>query len=95
MTPVWKIKSGQFAGWYSNDALYDAVGRYIGFLAGTVAYAPDGRYLGDIYQAEWIGRSPEARSSHPAPHAIGENVAHARLDDRPGLGLAGWEDPLY
>jgi hypothetical protein len=93
MTPIWKIKSGQFAGWYSNDALYDALGHYVGFLAGTVAYGPDGRYLGEIHQAEWLGRSPLGHATHPSRHAVGENVAHARLEDRPGLGLTGWEDP--
>jgi hypothetical protein len=93
MTPIWKIKSGQFAGWYSNDALYDALGHYVGFLAGIVAYGPDGRYLGEIHQAEWLGRSPLGHATHPSRHAVGENVAHARLEDRPGLGLTGWEDP--
>jgi hypothetical protein len=95
MTPVWKIRSGKFAGWYSNDALYDERGRYIGFLAGTVAYAADGRYLGEIHDAEWIGRPPGKHSDHPGLHPSGDNLAHAPLANRSGLGLPDWNDPDF
>ncbi|MGH7194634.1 MAG: 4-fold beta flower protein [Candidatus Saccharimonadales bacterium] len=95
MTPVWKIKSGKFAGWYSNDALYDAGGHYLGFLAGTTAYSLSGEYLGEIHEVDWIGRSPGNHAAHPTNHRPGENVAHARLADRAGLGQLGWDDPKY
>ncbi|HVX11356.1 MAG TPA: hypothetical protein VHC22_09265 [Pirellulales bacterium] len=95
MTPVWKVRSGKFAGWYSNDALYDRGGRWLGFLAGAVAYTGDGRYLGEIHQAEWIGRSPGEHVPYLGPHMQGENVAHAPLADRQGLDLPGWDDPSY
>lgn len=95
MTPVWKVCSGKFAGWYSNDALYDDRGRYVGFLAGGTAYSTDGKYLGEIHQAEWVGRAPGRHPGHPGPHPRGENVAHAPLADRSGLNLPGWEDPNY
>jgi hypothetical protein len=95
MTPVWRVRSGKFAGWYSNDALYDERGRYIGFLAGTVAYATDGKYLGEIHEAEWIGRPPSAHANHPGPHPRGENLAHAPLADRTGLELPEWKDPDF
>ena len=36
MTPLWKVRSGHFAGWYSNDALYDASGHNVGYMAGMV-----------------------------------------------------------
>jgi hypothetical protein len=95
MTPVWKVRSGKFAGWYSNDALYDHGGRWLGFLAGAAAYSSEGRYLGEIHGAEWIGRAPGNHADHPGPHLPGENLAHAPLADRPGLNLPGWEDPNY
>ena len=95
MTPVWKIKSGKFAGWYSNDALYSADGHYLGFLAGSTAYSLAGDYLGEIHAVDWIGRSPGNHARHPTNHRPGENVAHARLADRPGLGESGWDDPAY
>lgn len=95
MTPVWKVRSGKFAGWYSNDALYDHRGRWLGVLAGAAAYSSEGRYLGEIHAAEWIGRAPGEHPDRPGPHPQGENVAHAPLADRPGLNLPGWEDPSY
>lgn len=95
MTPVWMVRSGKFAGWYSNDALYDDLGRYVGFMAGTTAYSTAGEYLGEIYQAEWIGRRLGVHRAHPGPHPRGDNVAHARLADRQGLDLADWQDPDY
>lgn len=95
MTPVWKVRSGKFAGWYSNDALYDELGRYVGFLAGTTAYSTNGDYIGEIYMADWIGRRPGIHPAHPGPYPHGENVAHARLADRRGLDLPDWQDPNY
>ena len=95
MTPIWKIRSGKFAGWYSNDALYDDRGRYVGFLAGATAYSTGGQYLGEIHQGEWIGRSPGKHADHAGPHPRGDNVAHAPLADRPSPELPGWEDPNY
>jgi hypothetical protein len=95
MTPLWKIRSGKFAGWYSNDALYDEQGRWLGFLAGTAAYAKDGNYLGEIYEAEWIGRVRSEHGAHAGSHSPGDNLAHAPLADRAGLNLPDWEDPNY
>jgi hypothetical protein len=94
LTPLWKIQSGRFAGWHSNDALYDAQGRHVGYLAGHLAYSLAGALLGEIHQGEWIGR----RDDHPAPqgepHPQAEAIAHERLPDRAGLRLPGWNDPL-
>src|SRR6185437_5824496 len=95
MTPVWKINSGEFAGWYSNDAIYDARGRHIGCLAGASAYSLDGEYLGEIHEAQWIGRPRGVHGNHPAPLVKAENVAHAPLPDRTGLGLPDWADPEF
>jgi hypothetical protein len=95
MTPVWKIRSGKFAGWYSSDALYDEGGRYIGFLAGPIAYSTHGKYLGEIHDAAWIGRAPGVHANHAGPYPHGDNLAHAPLADRVAHNLPGWEDPEY
>lgn len=95
MTPIWKIKSGKFAGWYSNDALYDAQGRHIGCLAGTSAYSLGGEFLGEIHEAQWIGWPVGVHRNHPPPQIKAENVAHAPLADRTGLALADWNDPAF
>ena len=96
MTPLWKIASGHFAGWYTSDALYDAQGTNIGYLAGMVGYSRLGKYLGEVYKAEWIGRRADGHDdSPPVASAHHENVAHAPLPDRAGLSLNGWSDPDF
>ena len=95
MTPLWKVRSGRFAGWYSNDALYDANGKNIGYMAGMVAYALSGDFLGEVTRAEWIGRPPGVEHRSPGPREHRENVAHARLADRQPLNLNDWEDPDF
>jgi hypothetical protein len=95
MTPVWRIRSGRFAGWYSNDALYDDLGQHIGYMAGTAAYSLTGKYLGEIHRAEWIGKREGQHRDSPGSRPAGENVAHARLADRPGLVPPGWDDPDF
>lgn len=95
MTPLWRIESGRFAGWYSNDALYDAEGKNIGYMAGTAAFDLSGRYLGEVTHAEWIGRPAGVQHASPGPREHRENVAHARLPDRPPLRLNGWRDPEF
>lgn len=93
MTPIWKIRSGRFAGWHSTDAVYDAAGLHVGYLAGHYAYALDGGVLGELFQGEWIGRRANADYSPGESHPRGESVAHERLPDRTGLEFDGWADP--
>ncbi len=95
MTPIWKINSGKFAGWYSNESLYDARGIQIGFLAGNSAYTLGGEYLGEIHEAQWIGRPVGVHRNQPPALVKAENVAHAPLPDRQGLALAEWSDPGF
>jgi hypothetical protein len=95
MTPVWKITSGEFAGWYSSDALYNSRGIHIGCLAGASAYSLAGEYLGDIHEAQWIGRPDGVHRNHAPALVKAENVAHAPLPDREGLALPGWVDPAF
>jgi hypothetical protein len=95
MTPLWKVHSGRFAGWYSNDALYDTAGRNVGYLAGMVAYSLAGKYLGEVVRAEWIGRPQNVDHRSPGPRVHSDNVAHAALADRPALELEGWDDPDF
>ena len=93
LTPLWKISSGQFAGWHSNDTLYDAAGRHIGYLAGHLAYSLDGEFLGEIYQGEWIGHRSSKVADRGERRVQAKTIAHDRLPDRSGLTLADWSDP--
>ena len=39
MTPLWKMRSGKFAGFRLNDGLYDPQGESIGYFDDHIAYA--------------------------------------------------------
>jgi len=56
MDPLWKLISGQFAGWRVGEHFYDAKGRNAGFFRGEVLYALNGEYLAEVQDGEWIGR---------------------------------------
>lgn len=95
MTPIWRIRSGRFAGWYSSDALYDSTGHNIGYMAGISAFSLSGEYLGDIHAAEWIGCRADTTHISPGPRKHFDNVAHAPLNNRQGLKIDGWDDPNF
>lgn len=48
-TGLWKVRSGQFAGWRDGDQLYDSQGHHVGYFSGDVAYYTEGKYVGEIY----------------------------------------------
>lgn len=95
MTPLWKIRSGEFAGWHSNDSLYDASGRHVGYLAGHLAYSLAGDLIGEIYQGEWIGRRDAVATARGERRNPAEAIAHARLPNRSGHDLGDWRDPEF
>lgn len=65
MQPLWKIRSGKFAGWRIDDALYDAKGKNVGYFDGDIAFSNDrGQYIGEIYNEDWIGRATGDRARH-------------------------------
>ena len=46
MTPLWKMRSGKFAGFRLNDGLYDPQGKKIGYFDDHIAYALSGKGIG-------------------------------------------------
>ncbi|MGD9648778.1 MAG: 4-fold beta flower protein [Pirellulales bacterium] len=93
MTPLWKIRSGQFAGWHSDDALYNAEGVHVGYLAGHVVYDLRGQVVGELVDADWIGRQAQAKYPPGEPQPQRESVAHAPLANRTGRNDLAWSDP--
>jgi len=95
MMPLWKLRSGQFAGWRTDDGeLYNAAGKHIGYLGDEdIAYTNDGQAVGEVYGERWIGRRKTL--FYPTGKRQAERSAKtpASLADRPGLELAGWTDP--
>jgi hypothetical protein len=96
MVPLWRIVSGTFAGWRSENGLFDTRGRYIGFFVGDVAYSPVGKYLGEIHGAEWIGRRVGTFAVARPPQGLPASVpTDSPRGDRPGLGESGWDEPAF
>jgi hypothetical protein len=95
MSPLWKIRSGYFAGWRSGDILYDADGKNVGFFHGDVAYSLNGRYIGEIYRDDWIGKRSGVLHGSGGSRVGYVGVAAGRYANRAGMAIAGWEDPDF
>ncbi len=91
--PLWKIASGEFAGWRQGDELYDAKGRHVGRFKGDVAYDLSGDYIGEIVDDEYL-----ARHGHKTPPSIGARESRGSIRSKPRARRSGkrsriWEDP--
>jgi hypothetical protein len=89
------MRSGEFAGFRLNDALYDPQGENIGYFDDNMAYALSGECIGETYQDEWIGLRvfimyPVARS-----HERYDSLDVETRPDRNGRPIEGWEDPRF
>lgn len=95
MKPLWKIKSGKFAGWRDGDILYNSDGVNVGFFVENEAYSSKGKYVGEIYENDYIGKKSTIAHSSYAAHAKYANISLAKYADRAGLVFGGWEDPDF
>ena len=95
MIPLWKLRSGQFAGWRTADGeLYNAAGKHIGYFGNEdIAYTNDGHAVGEVYGERYMGKRETL--IYPTGRQQGElsSKAPAPLADRPELRLASWTDP--
>ena len=92
--PLWKLRSGQFAGWRTKDGqLYDDDGAHVGYFVNEIAYLNDGRAVGEVYGERWLGRCKDVKYPPGTRHGLHQSRAPARLPDRKGMPLAGWVDP--
>ncbi len=91
--PLWKIKSGRFAGWRNGEFLHNSDGDCVGFFHGDNAYTLAGEYIGEIIDGEWIGK----RFGSTKPRRDGRGGASWLLlepqPDRAGKKAIGWDDP--
>lgn len=97
MNPLWKVRSGKFAGWRTGDDFYDENGSHVGYFSDDVAYSHDGKYIGEIYRNDWIGyrtdKVPSVSKERTAARTSIEVVnPHA---NRSGFSISGWDDPIY
>ncbi len=95
MKPLWKVSSGNFAGWRSGDNLYDANGNNVGCFQDNVAHSLNGRYIGEIYRDDWIGKRSGVHHGSGGSRVRAAGIAVARYAGRVGMALAGWDDPDF
>jgi hypothetical protein len=94
MKPLWKIRSGQFAGWRTDDGqLYDDDGAHVGYFFKEIAYLNDGRAIGEICNERWLGKRETATYPVGGRWWTHQSRDAARLPDRNGMPLLGWVDP--
>lgn len=83
MVPLWKIRSGEFAGWRDRDLLYDSDGENVGFYDGEVAFSIRGDYIGELYDEQTIGKRRSighGRRGVRARHARSELALDPKVD---------------
>ena len=91
--PLWKIESGEFAGWRQGDELYDAKGKHVGYFRGDVAYHLSGDYLGEIIEDEYLGEH-----AHRTRPRVGGRESRGGIRGTPRARRVGrpsrmWNDP--
>lgn len=91
--PLWKIDSGEFAGWRIGDQLHDAKGAHVGMFRGDVAYTLKGEYLGEIVDGEWLGKHITRRPPPIAARESRGSVHSTPRAPRSGRSSKLWEDP--
>ncbi len=93
MRALWAI-SGRFAGWRSDDILYDRDGTNVGYFVDSVAYRLDGHYLGELYDDSTLGAGSGIHSRRGA-RAGSVSITVASDAERAGRSMAGWKDPEF
>ena len=87
MGPLWKIRSGRFAGWKDGDLLYDSDGENVGFFDGEIAFSIRGDYIGELYNDQTIGKRQNINRGGRGSRVRHVRIARARMVNRVGVRL--------
>jgi len=97
MKPLWKLPSGQFAGWLDekNLRVYNSDGTNVGITLGNVIYYLSGLYIGEFCNNDWVGRKRGV--SYPLQGSISPfvGIAMSPYSNRVGISLSGWDEPDF
>jgi hypothetical protein len=94
MKPLWKIRSGSFAGWRdAEDQLYAPDGTHVGYFVEGIAYVNEGRAIGELYGENKLGRRENVIYPTGTRQASREAKHVADAWDTTGLPVSGWVDP--
>jgi hypothetical protein len=91
--PLWKMESGEFAGWRQGDQLYDAKGKHVGRFQGDVAYSIKGDYIGEIVDDEWLAQHAHRPKPSISARAVGGSIHIKPRARRSGRPSKIWKDP--
>jgi hypothetical protein len=96
-TALWKVRSGDFAGWRVGMYLHDADGECVGYFRGDgdIAYSLQGDYIGEILNTDWIGKKLGVSRGSASNHSGHSSMSLSRHSNRSGRGVSGWEDPDF
>lgn len=95
MTPLWKMSSGEFAGWRVNDAFYNPAGHHIGYFKGLWLYSLRGEYKGEIFKNDWLGKPRTLTRPGGRTQAILPRLTLTPPAKRSPFLVAGWQDPAF
>lgn len=95
MQPLWKLRSGTFAGWNHSGQLYDAAGKHIGYFQDDIAVGCNGRVVGQMYDDKFIGY--RLGIAYPIYGSVARyaGIAVAKYANYCGIAIGGWEDPHF
>ena len=95
MNPFWKLCSGEFAGWSSNEYLYNCTGECIGYFHDKIAADRNGRVIGEIYDSDRIGYRTGTSYAAYGAVSLCTRKALTPIANRAGCSVVGWEDPHF
>ncbi len=95
MQPLWKLRSGNFAGWNSNGLLYNSNGDHVGYFIDSLAFDCNGRAVGEMYDDRFIGY--RTNIAYPIGGTIARNVGISVMGYVGYVGnpVLGWDDPKF
>lgn len=93
--PIWKIQSGEFAGWNIDDSVYDANGNNVGPVCNSLIYSCDGRCVGEFYNDTFVGKQTSKSYPKGASYAAYASIAIAHMSATAGISVSGWVDPDF
>lgn len=95
MQPLWKVRSGAFAGYRGEDRLYNAQGANVGYFKDDVAYSTNGQYIGEIRRDDWIGKRTGIAHAVAGVRSPCTGITLCQHVGRVGLAVGGWADPDF
>jgi hypothetical protein len=94
-TPLWKVRSGKWAGWNMDGSIFNTEGKNIGHAIENRIFSLDGKCIGEMFDDRYVGLRdgvtyPEA--GRCAPYAP---VIVMKCQDISGVNTTTWADPDF